>query len=201
MVIRENIKKKYALISVYDKKKLKYLCVNLIKNNYSLISTGSTGIKIRSMGFKCIDISKVTKFKEMLDGRIKTLNPLIYASLLYVRDKEVHKKQFMSLNVPEITIVIVNLYPFDKFNKNNDQNEVIEMIDIGGPSLLRAASKNFKFITPIISTNDYSKLVNNIKKNGGETDIIFRRKMAYKVFRETSDYDKKIAKWLNEIKK
>ena len=201
MVIRENIKKKYALISVYDKKKLKYLCVNLIKNNYSLISTGSTGIKIRSMGFKCIDISKVTKFKEMLDGRIKTLNPLIYASLLYVRDKEVHKKQFMSLNVPEITIVIVNLYPFDKFNKNNNQNEVIEMIDIGGPSLLRAASKNFKFITPIISINDYSKLVNNIKKNGGETDIIFRRKMAYKVFRETSDYDKKIAKWLNEIKK
>ena len=66
---------------------------------------------------------------------------------------------------------------------------------------MRAASKNFKFITPIISTNDYSKLVNNIKKNGGETDIIFRRKMAYKVFRETSDYDKKIAKWLNEIKK
>ena len=201
MVTRKNLEKKFALVSVYNKNKLRYLCSNLIKNNYRLISTGSTGNKIRSMGFKCIDISKVTKFKEMLDGRIKTINPLIYASLLYVRDKEVHKKQFLSLNVPEITIVIVNLYPFDKFNKNNDQNEVIEMIDIGGPSLLRAAGKNFKFITPIISTNDYSKLVNNIKKNGGETDIIFRRKMAYKVFRETSDYDKKIAKWLNEIKK
>ena len=201
MVIRKNLKKKYALISVYNKNNLRYVCSNLIKNNYFLISTGSTGNKIRSMGFKCIDISKITKFKEMFDGRIKTLNPLIYASLLYIRDKETHKKQFLSLNVPEISIVIVNLYPFDKFNKNNNENEVIEMIDIGGPSLLRAASKNFKFITPIISTNDYSKLVNNIKKNEGETDIIFRKKMAYKVFRETANYDKKIAKWFNEIKK
>lgn len=201
MVVRKNLEEKFALISVYDKSRLKYLCSNLIKNNYFLISTGSTGNKIRSMGFKCIDISKITKFKEMFDGRIKTLNPLIYASLLYIRDKETHKKQFLSLNVPEISIVIVNLYPFDKFNKNNNENEVIEMIDIGGPSLLRAASKNFKFITPIISTNDYSKLVNNIKKNEGETDIIFRKKMAYKVFRETANYDKKIAKWFNEIKK
>ncbi len=201
MVVRKNLKYKYALISVYKKNNLRYLCSNLIKNNYRLISTGSTGKKIRSMGFKCIDISKVTKFKEMFDGRIKTINPLIYASLLYVRDKKIHKKQFLSLNVPEISIVIVNLYPFDKFNKNNNENKVIEMIDIGGPSLLRAASKNFKFITPIISINDYSKLVDNMKKNGGETDIIFRKKMAYKVFRETANYDKKIAKWLNEIEK
>ena len=201
MVVRKNLKYKYALISVYKKNNLRYLCSNLIKNNYRLISTGSTGKKIRSMGFKCIDISKVTKFKEMFDGRIKTINPLIYASLLYVRDKKIHKKQFLSLSVPEISIVIVNLYPFDKFNKNNNENKVIEMIDIGGPSLLRAASKNFKFITPIISINDYSKLVDNMKKNGGETDIIFRKKMAYKVFRETANYDKKIAKWLNEIEK
>jgi len=201
MVVRKNLKNKYALISVYKKNNLRYLCSNLINNNYRLISTGSTGNKIRSMGFKCIDISKITKFKEMFDGRVKTLNPLIYASLLYLRDNEIHKKQFLLLNFPEISIVIVNLYPFDKFNKNNNEKEAIEMIDIGGPSLLRAASKNFRFITPIISTNDYSKLVNNIKKNRGETDIIFRKKMAYKVFRETANYDKKIAKWLNEIKK
>ena len=198
MVVRENLKQKFALISVYDKRKLKYLCSNLIKYNYKLISTGSTGDKIRSIGFKCIDISKITKFKEMFDGRIKTINPLIYASLLYVRDIATHKKQFLSLNVPEIDIIIVNFYPFEKLSKNKNNEKIIEMIDIGGPSLLRAASKNYKFITPIISTDDYSKLIDNFKKNKGKTDIIFRKQMAYKVFKETSKYDKIISKWFNE---
>ena len=201
MVTRENLKKKYALISVYEKDKLGYLCLNLIKNNYNLISTGSTGKKIRSMGFNCTDISKITNFKEMLDGRIKTLNPLIYASLLYIRDNRKHRRQFLGLNVPEIDIVVVNLYPFEKYNKDKKNNRIIEMIDIGGPSLLRASSKNYKFITPIISTSDYTKLINNIEKNNGKTDIIFRKKMAYKVFKETSRYDKIIAKWFNERKK
>ena len=201
MVIRENIKKKFALISVYDKKKLKYLCVNLIKNKYSLISTGSTGDKIRSMGFKCTDISKITKFKEMLDGRIKTINPLIYASLLYVRKNEKHKKQFLSLKIPEISVVIVNLYPFEKYKNNNKIDNSIEMIDVGGPSLLRAASKNFESITSVIDTDDYKKLIKNIQKNNGSTDINFRRRMAQKVFRKTSNYDRIIEKWFNEFEK
>ncbi len=201
MVTRENLKKKYALISVYEKDKLRYLCLNLIKNNYDLISTGSTGKRIRSMGFKCTDISKITNFKEMLDGRVKTLNPLIYASLLHIRDNRKHRRQFLGLNVPEIDIVVVNLYPFEKYNKDKKNNRIIEMIDIGGPSLLRASSKNYKFITPIMSTSDYTKLINNIEKNNGKTDIIFRKKMAYKVFKETSRYDKIIAKWFNERKK
>ena len=201
MVIRKNLKKKFALVSVYNKNKLNYLCSNLIKNDYNLISTGSTGNKIKSMGFDCIDISKITKFKEMFDGRVKTLNPLIYASLLYVRDNKNHKKQFFSLKFPEISIVIVNLYPFEKYKKNYKKNKLIEMIDIGGPSLLRAASKNFKFVTPVIDPKDYTKLINNIKKNSGETDISFRKEMAYKVFKEVSNYDRTIAKWFNEIKK
>ena len=201
MVIGENLKKKYALISVYDKNKLRYLCSNLIKNNYYLISTGSTGDKIRSMGFKSIDISKITKFKEMFDGRIKTLNPLIYASLLYIRDNKKHKKQFLSLKIPEISIVIVNLYPFKKYKNNNEIDNTIEMIDIGGPSLLRAASKNFESITSIIDINDYKKLIKNIQKNNGLTDINFRRRMAQKVFKTTSNYDRIIEKWFNEFKK
>ena len=201
MVARKNLKKKFALISVYNKNKLSYLCSNLIRNNYGIISTGSTGKKIRSLGFKCIDVSKITKFKEMFDGRIKTLNPLIYASLLYIRGNKEHKKQFSSLKVPEISIVVVNLYPFQKYTKGYKSDQVIEMIDIGGPSLLRAASKNFEFITPIVSTEDYSRLIKNINKNNGETDIIFRKKMAYKVFKEVSNYDQNISKWLNEITK
>ena len=200
MVLRKNLEKKHALISVFDKDNLRYLCSNLLKNNYSLISTGSTGNKIRSMGFSCIDISKITKFKELFDGRIKTLNPIIYSSLLYVRDDKKHIDEFLSLKIPRIDIVIVNLYPFKKYYKNKTINEAIEMIDIGGPSLLRAASKNFKFITPIVSIKDYRELINNIKKNKGETDLKFRKKMAKKVFRETSRYDKLIAKWFNEIK-
>ena len=199
MVIRKNLKKnKYALVSVYNKKNLKYLCSNLIKHNYKLISSGSTGKKIRSIGFKCIDISKVTKSKEMFDGRIKTINPLIYASILYVRSDKRHLKQFLSLNVPEIDIVIVNLYPFEKYYKKNIEDKIIELIDIGGPSLLRAASKNFKFITPISDIKDYKKLIKNLEKFGGETDLKFRKKMAGKVFKKTSNYDKLIFRWFNE---
>ena len=88
MVIRKNLKKKFALISVYDKKKLNYLCTNLRKYNYNFISSGSTGENIRKMGFKCTDISKITKSKEMFDGRVKTINPLIYSSLLYIRNNQ-----------------------------------------------------------------------------------------------------------------
>ena len=198
MVVRKNLKKKFALISVFDKKNLKYLCNNLSNYNYSFISSGSTGNKIRSMGFKCQDISKLTKFKEMFDGRVKTLNPLIYSSLLYLRENKSHLKQFKLLNFPEIDIVVVNLYPFKKSLKKGDNYKIIEMIDIGGPSLLRAAGKNFRYITPLIKTEDYKKLVNNLKKNNGKTDIIFRKKMAFKVFKETAQYDEIISKWLNE---
>ena len=98
MVHRKNLKKKFALISVFEKKNLKYLCDNLNKYNYNFISSGSTGKKIRSLGFKCEDISKLTKFKEMFNGRVKTINPLIYAPLLYVRNDKRHRKQFLSLN-------------------------------------------------------------------------------------------------------
>ena len=198
MVLRKNVKKKFALISVFEKKNLKYLCSNLNKFNYSFLSSGSTGNKIRELGFKCKDISKLTNFKEMFGGRVKTLNPLIYSSLLYIRDDKTHKKQFQLLNMPEIDIVIVNLYPFKKYLKKSNNDHIIEMIDIGGPSLLRAAGKNFKYITPIVDIMDYKKLITNLSKNKGTTDIFFRKKMAFKVFKQTAEYDKIISNWLNE---
>ena len=198
MVLGKNLKKKFALISVFEKKNLKYLCSNLNKFNYSFISSGSTGNKIRELGFRCEDISKLTNFKEMFGGRVKTLNPLIYSSLLYIRDDKIHKKQFQLLKMPEIDIVVVNLYPFKKYLKKNNNDQIIEMIDIGGPSLLRAAGKNFKYITPIIDILDYKKLVKNLYENKGTTDIFFRKKMAQKVFKQTAQYDKIISNWLNE---
>ncbi len=200
MVIRKNLKDKYVLVSVFEKNKLKYLCSNLSKYNYKFISSGSTGKKIRELGFKCYDVSKITKFKEMFDGRVKTLNHLLYSSLLYKRENKIHEKQFFSLNIPKIDIVIVNLYPFEKMFKKDKKDYLIDMIDIGGPSLLRAASKNYKYITPVMFVKDYSNLVKNLNKNNGVTDISFRKNMALKVFQNTSAYDKIIAKWLNEKK-
>ena len=127
------------MVSVYNKNKLNYLCSNLIKNDYNLISTGSTGNKIKSMGFDCIDISKITKFKEMFDGRVKTLNPLIYASLLYVRDNKNHKKQFKKLNIPEINIVVINLYPFEKYLKNKKQKKYDRNDRYWRPKLIKSS--------------------------------------------------------------
>ena len=180
------------------KKNLKYLCTNLEKFNYNFISSGSTGKKIRSMGFKCIDVSKLTKFKEMFGGRVKTLNPLIYSSILYERENSLHSKQFQLLKFPKIDLVIVNLYPFKKISKKKKEQEIIEMIDIGGPSLLRAASKNYKYVTPILDINDYFRLIKNLKKNNGETDITFRKNMASKIFKVTSKYDEIIYRWFLE---
>ena len=198
MVTRKKINRKFALISVYEKKNLKYLCTNLEKFNYNFISSGSTGRKIRSMGFKCIDVSKLTKFKEMFGGRVKTLNPLIYSSILYERENSLHSKQFQLLKFPKIDLVIVNLYPFKKISKKKKEQEIIEMIDIGGPSLLRAASKNYKYVTPILDINDYFRLIKNLKKNNGETDITFRKNMASKIFKVTSKYDEIIYRWFLE---
>ena len=200
MVARKDLEKKYALISIYNKNKLKYLCTNLNKNNYNFISTGSTGSKIRELGYKCLEVSKITGFKEMFDGRIKTINPQLFSSLLYIRDNPNHVKQFHSLKVPNIELVVVNLYPFEKYSKANNKNKAIEMIDIGGPSLIRAASKNYRFITTVTDTNDYSKLITNLNKNGGETDLKFRKEMAKKTFKITSNYDRLIFDWFSNEK-
>ena len=198
MVITKNLKKKYALISVFDKKNLKYLCSNLKNYDFNFISTGSTCNRIRSLGFKCKDVSTVTKSKEMFGGRVKTIHPSIYSSLLYKRGDSIDKKQFLSLKIPEIDIVIVNLYPFHKYLKRKDINDIIEMIDIGGPSLLRASGKNFRYITPIMDVKDYKKLISNLKKNNGMTDLSFRKKMAHKIYKGTYSYDKIISNWLDE---
>ena len=195
MVIRKNLNTKFALISVFDKVNLKTLCICLRKYNYKFISTGSTCKKIKSLGFDCIEISKITKFKEILDGRVKTLNPKIFGSILYKRDDEEHIKEFENLKVPSISLVIVNLYPFKKYLKDKNKDKVIEMIDIGGPSLIRAAAKNFKYITTICNTKYYSQLISNLNNNNGDTDISFRKSMAAITFKETSKYDNYINKW------
>ena len=199
MVVRKTINKKYALISVFDKKKLNYLCKNLKLQNYEFISTGSTCNKIKSLGYNCREISVITKSKEMLDGRVKTLNTKIYASILHKKDNKQHVKEFEKLNFPNINLVVVNLYPFKKSIISNNENVIIEMIDIGGVSLIRASSKNFKYVTTICDVSDYTTLIKEINKNKGNTSIEFRKKMAQKVFKITAEYDAEINKWLSNI--
>ena len=196
MVYTKNLKRKYALISVYEKKRLSYLCRNLSKYNYRFISTGGTFKKINQLGYKCIEISKFTGFKESLSGRIKTLNHKIHTALLYKRDDEKDLEEIKKLKILNIDLVVVNLYPFEKFYKINNHNKIIEMIDIGGVSLLRSSSKNFRYITTISNINDYLALIDNIKKNNGSTDINFRKQMASLAFEKTSLYDGFIFNWL-----
>ena len=200
MVIRKNLNSN-ALVSVFDKTDLKQLCSTLIKYNIGIISTGATAKKIISLGFKCKEISSLTKFKEILDGRVKTLNPKIHASILFKRNDVNHKKTFNKLNFPKIDFVIVNFYPFSKISNNENPNKKIEMIDIGGPSMIRSASKNFEYVTTICNKKYYKPLIEELKKNNGKTSLNFRKRMAQKNFKLTSDYDLSIFDWFNKDNK
>ena len=189
----------FALVSVFNKTKISFLCKILKQNKVGIISTDSTSKKIKSLGFDCLEISSLTNFNEVLDGRVKTLHPKIYISILHNRNNDNHKKTYDEINFPKIDYVIVNLYPFSKFTNKKDK-EAIEMIDVGGPTLLRAAAKNHDSVTTISSPGDYKLLKNNIDKNLGNTDLSFRKQMAKKTFRLTSKYDQSIYRWLSQKK-
>jgi len=193
--------KRNALISVYDKSSLKKICSVLSKYNIQIISTGATAKKIMSLGYQCNEISNLTKFKEILDGRVKTLNPKLHASILYKRNNSEHVKIFKKLNFPTIDFVIVNFYPFNKISNKEIPEKKIEMIDIGGPSMIRSASKNFESVTTICDKRFYNSLIKELTKNNGVTSLAFRKKMAKRNFKLTSDYDLSIFKWLNGNKK
>jgi len=200
MVARKNMKSN-ALISVYDKSSINKICYVLNKFNIGMISTGATAKKIISLGYKCKEISDLTKFKEILDGRVKTLNPKLHASILYKRKNPEHEKVFKKLNFPSIDFVIVNFYPFTKISNKENPDKKIEMIDIGGPSMIRSASKNFLSVTTICDKKYYDSLIKELNKNRGVTSLAFRKKMAEKNFKITSDYDLSIFKWFSKDKK
>ena len=190
--------KRNALISVYDKSSIEKICYVLNKFNIGIISTGATAKKIISLGYKCKEISDLTKFKEILDGRVKTLNSKLHASILYKRNNPEHIKTFKKINFPIIDFVIVNFYPFTKISDKEIVEKKIEMIDIGGPSMIRSASKNFASVTTISDKKFYDPLIKELIKNKGVTTLSFRKKMAEKNFKLTSDYDLSIFKWFNQ---
>jgi len=192
-----NLKKiKRAIISISDKSNLKTILPTLKKFKIEIISSGGSFKKIRSMKYNCIEVSNYTKFSEMLDGRIKTLHPKIHAGILSIRNKTTHRRELEKENIPEIDLVIVNLYSFEK-HLNEKSNKLIEYIDIGGPTLIRAAAKNFNDVTVISSIDDYSQLAKELNTNKGSTSIKFRKLMSAKAFGLTAYYDSVVSNWLN----
>ena len=188
--------KKRALISVSNKNNLIDFAKFLESKNYELISTGGTFKHLKEAGLNPIQIDEVTNFPEMLDGRVKTLHPKVHGGLLAVRDNEEHMKTVQEYGIELIDMVIVNLYPFfENVNKEISLEEKVEFIDIGGPSMLRSAAKNFASVTVVTDVEDYAKVQQEISENG-DTTIETRKKLAGKVFNLTSAYDAAISQML-----
>lgn len=189
---------KRALISVSDKSGLIEFAQFLEQNGYELISTGGTFKHLKENGLNPIQIDEVTGFPEMLDGRVKTLHPKVHGGLLAVRDNPEHMKTITEHNIGLIDMVIVNLYPFfENATKNIPLDEKVEFIDIGGPSMLRSAAKNFKSVSVITDVNDYNQVKNEIETHGNTTETT-RKHLAGKVFNLTSAYDAAISRMLLE---
>lgn len=182
---------KKALISVSDKTNLKNLVEFLSSWNIQIISTGGTAKYIRELGCDVTDISKITNFPEIMDGRVKTLHPKVHGGLLAVRDEPSHKKAMEDHSIEAIDLVVVNLYPFEETIAKGASYEIaIENIDIGGPSMIRSAAKNHHYVTILTDPCDYEEF---IAAKGG--DLEFRKKMAARAFARTAAYDMAIANW------
>ena len=189
---------KRALVSVTDKTGVVEFCKGLEECGYEIVSTGGTKKVLIAGGVKAIDISDITGFPEILDGRVKTLHPNVHGGLLAVRDLESHVAQVKEHNIEYIDLVCVNLYAFKKtIERGAEFAEAIENIDIGGPSMLRSAAKNHKFVTVVSDINDYDRVLKEIKENG-DTSYQTRLELAAKVYTLTAEYDTMIAEYMRE---
>ena len=188
---------KSALISVYNKDKIENICTLLTANNIKIYSTGGTYDFISKLGVKLEKVEDLTSYPSILNGRVKTLHPKVFGGILKtnsIEDIEDSKKY----DIPDIDLVVVDLYPFEETVKSsNDHNKIIEKIDIGGISLIRAAAKNYQNTVCICSSSQYDELT-EILNNNCSTDISIRKRLAVEAFKKSSDYDSKIFSYLNE---
>jgi phosphoribosylaminoimidazolecarboxamide formyltransferase/IMP cyclohydrolase len=190
---------KTALISVSDKKNLKPLLNSLKKNNIKIISSGGTYKEIKKLKFKCLEVSEFTNSPEILEGRVKTLHPKIHAGILNKRKSKIHLKDLENNNFENIDLVIVNFYPFEETLRNTKRHEkIIENIDVGGPTMVRSAAKNYQDVTVITSSSQYGELIDELKKNKGNTSLEFREKLSRIAFTETAYYDSVISDYFNK---
>ena len=191
---------KTALISVSNKKNIKPILDILKKNKVKIISSGGTYKEIKKLKFRCIEVSEFTNSPEILEGRVKTLHPKIHSGILNKRISKSHQNEMKKNNFENIDLVIVNFYPFENtLKKTSNHNKIIENIDIGGPSMVRSAAKNYKDVAVITSTNQYEELVEELKKNKGSTTLKFREKLSRIAFTETAYYDSVISNYFNDI--
>ena len=189
---------KRALISVSDKTNIVEFAKGLEKYGFEVISTGGTYTHLRNNGVSCISIEDVTHFPEILEGRVKTLHPKIHGGLLSKRGNELHNKHVAENNIEYIDLVCVNLYPFEATIKKEgvSEEEIIENIDIGGPSMLRSAAKNFNYVAVVTDINDYDRVLSELEQGGITYET--RRALAIKVFNTTASYDAAIANYFNK---
>ena len=189
-----------ALISVYDKTGIVKFAKELVKLGWEIISTGGTARKLKNEGLEVIDASEITQFPECFDGRVKTLHPKIHGGLLAVRDNKEHIDKMKELNIEPIDIVVNNLYPFKETIQREGvtHEDIIENIDIGGPSMLRAAAKNYKYVTVIVDPMDYDNVIEELKTEK-KVSLKTNTYLAAKVFQHTSSYDTFISNYFNKI--
>jgi phosphoribosylaminoimidazolecarboxamide formyltransferase/IMP cyclohydrolase len=188
-----------ALLSLSDKSGLDELAAGLAKAGVELVSTGGTAAKLRELGHQVRDISDLTGFPEMMDGRVKTLHPKVHGGLLAVRDNDEHVASMEEHGIGAIDLVVVNLYPFEAtVAKGAERDEIIENIDIGGPSMVRSAAKNHQFVAIVTDPADYAELLSQIEQTGGTT-IDLRRKLAAKAYARTAAYDAAISEWFARV--
>ncbi len=187
---------KTALISVYHKDGLEDILERLNKEGVKLLSTGGTQKFIESLGYDCEKVEDITTYPSILGGRVKTLHPKIFGGILARRDNPDDQKQMEQYDIPAIDLVIVDLYPFEQTVASGaSEQDIIEKIDIGGISLIRAGAKNFKDVVIIPSKAEYPVLLELLKKNGAQTDIEDRKLFAERAFGVSSHYDTAIHEW------
>lgn len=196
--------KKLALISVYKKDGIVDLARELVeKYEYEILSTGGTAELLKKNNIAVTEISELTKFPEILEGRVKTLHPVVHGGLLARRDKPEHMGTIFQHNIKPIDLVVINLYPFEEVicKEKVSLEEAIENIDIGGPSMIRSAAKNYSAVTVISDPSDYSLVLKELSENNGQATLELREKLAIKAFQKTSVYDLTIHSFLSNYYK
>ncbi|NDY42274.1 IMP cyclohydrolase [Dissulfurirhabdus thermomarina] len=190
-----------ALISVTDKTGVVELARDLHGMGVEIISTGGTARAIREGGVPVRDVSEITGFPEMMDGRVKTLHPKVHGGILALRDNPVHAAQMAEHGIRPLDLIVVNLYAFEKTVAREGVTlaDAIENIDIGGPTMLRSSAKNFRFVTVVVDPADYGKVLDEMRANGGATTLRTRFELARKVFATTCRYDEAITRYLSGI--
>src|SRR5258707_32251 len=193
------MKIKRALLSVSDKTGIAEFARRLDEMGVEIVSTGGTAALLKSESIPVVEIEKFTGFPEILGGRVKTLHPKVHGGLLHIRTDPLHQEQLAKNGIQSIDLVAVNLYPFEQTIRRPDikLEYAIEQIDIGGPSMLRSAAKNYRFVTTISDPKDYETVLQELQTHGGETTLALREQLAIKVFLLTARYDSSIAAYLN----